>query len=360
MSSLIYEVFSKCKLPDRDTKVETLMNHWMEKNARSLSNGIISDVPMFTKDVRNTLEECYNIKPEDIKEMNKSIDYERLKFRVNKNLKIGLVISWIDTREDLFLAFLSILVFSEIHRKYFPTFVGTTPKILERVIDDSDNRTDFKKYQKSLLMVVNKRIENGIRQWMTNKFKSGKPTDHDVIEAITSIDARYNGMMRILAQNTYAYIEKGVIVQTVQSTDTNDNHVLSSSSELATVSEAVREDLSYPSARIMGYIYQNNKESLAFEKYYNGIKMKKLGSDVVDYIDKKVGTKTKTEWMDVLSKLSLTKSSEAVANGIVDITDEIANKSDVTLNKRILLDIVTKYVAVTVMYRISRLGKEDE
>lgn len=359
MASIIYDVYSRCKTDDRDVKLKTLIGYWIERNARSMSNGIVSDIPMFTKETRNKLEDCYNIKPEDVKELNTCIDYKRLQYRVNKNLKIGLVVSWIDSRDDIYLTFLSILVFSEIHRKYFPTFVGSTPKILEMVIDESDNRTDFKREQKSLLAVVHKRIDNGIRQWMEAKFKKNF-NDHDVIEAITSIDARYNGMMKILAIKTYEKIGNGVMVQTVQSTDANDNHVLSSSSELASVSEAVQEDLSYPSARIMGYIYNQSKENLAFEKYYDGLAMKKLGADVVDYIDQRAGNKSHKEWLDILSKLSLTKSSPEVAQGITDVTNEIVNKSDVPLNKRILLDLVIQYVTVAIMYRITRLGKDQD
>lgn len=359
MASIIYNVYQRCKTEKRDERLRTLIGVWMEKNARSMSNGIVADIPMFTKEVRNQLEACYNIKPGDAKELNTCIDYKRLQYRVNKNLKIGLVISWIDSRDPLYLAFLSMLVFSEIHRKYFPVFTGSTPKILEAVIDASDNRTDFKREQKSLLAVIHKRIDNGIEQWMENKFK-GNFNDHDVIEAITSIDARYNGMMKILAQKTYQMIADGVQVQTVQATDSNDNHVLSASSELASISEAIQEDLSYPSARIMGYIYKQTKENFAFEKYYDGVAMKKLGTDIINYIDVKVGNKSHKEWIDVASKISLTKSSEEVANGITDIVEKIIDKSDVPLNRRVLLEVVIKYVTVAIIYRITRLGKEGD
>lgn len=357
MSQIIYNVFSKKKLPDRDEKLHLYITHWWEKNAKSLSNGIIADIPMFSKDVRTQLENCFNISPEDVNELNTCEDYKRLKFRVNKNLKIGLVISWIDTRNKMFLVILSIIVFSEIHRKYFPTFTGSTPKVLERVIDEQDNRTDFKKYHKSLLHVVNKRIE-ALRPWMENKFKGKSYTDHDIIEAITSVDARYNGMMKILAQKTYEKIEQGVVVQTVQSTDANDKHVLSSSSLLSTVSEQIAEDLSYPSARIMGYIHNGSKEQYAIEKYYNGVKFKKLGNDIINYLDERAGTAQKPVWIDILSKLSLTKSSKEVSDGIVDIVNEIFDKSNVPLNKKYLIEAVIKYTTVAIMYRI--MHEEDE
>ncbi len=359
MSQIIYDVFSKKKLPNRDAKLHLYITHWWEKNARCLANGIISDVPLFSKDVRNQMEDCFNISSEDVSELNTCEDYKRLKFRVNKNLKIGLVISWIDTRDKMFLVILSILVFSEIHRKYFPTFTGSTPKVLERVIDEQDNRTDFKKHHKCLLSVVNKRIES-LRPWMENKFKGKSYSDHDIIEAITSVDARYNGMMKILAQKTYEKIEGGVIVQTVQTTDANDKHVLSSSSLLSTVSEQIVEDLSYPSARIMGYIHNNSKEQFAIEKYYNGVKFKKLGADIITYLDEKAGTAKKPVWIDILSKISLTKSSKEVADGIVDIVNEINDKSNVPLNKRVLMESVIKYVTVAIMYRIMHENDDNE
>lgn len=352
MSQIIYDVFSRKKTSNRDSRLYTYITHWWEKNALSMSNGVIANVPMFNKDVRNQLEGCYNLDADDIKELNTCEDYKRLKFRVNKNLKIGLVISWIDTRDKIYLTILSVLVFSEIHRKYFPTFTGSTPKILEKVIDDQDDRTDFKKYNKSLLLVVNKRML-ALEEWMKAKFKNGKYSDHDIIEAITSVDARYNGMMRILAVKTYEKIEQGIQVQTVQTTDANDKHVLSSSSELDSVAERVNEDLTYPSAKIMGFIYNKSKEHYALEKYYNATKFKKLGADTIRYIDTTAGTSEKSVWIDMLNKLSLTKSSKDVSDGIIDIVNEIVNKSDVQLNKRTLTELVIKYISVLIIYRLA-------
>ena len=358
MASIIYDVFKSKKSQTRDRDVLTLINYWCQKNAKSMSNGVIQDVPMFAVDIRKKLEDCYKIESSDVKRLNECIDYKRLQFRVNKNLKIGLVISWIDTRDDMYLVFLSLLVFSEIHRKYFPSFTGATPKILESVIDNSDDRTDFKKYNKVLLSVIYKRIDNGIRQWMENKFK-GNFNDHDVIEAITSIDARYNGMMRILAVKTYARIEKGVQVQNTQTVDANEKHVLSSSSDLAVVREAMQDDLNWLSTKIMKFVKIEGKEAYAFEKYYDSAKIRSLAVSIVDYIDSKAGNKGKTEWMEILTKLSLTKSSKEVSDKIIEIVDDITSKSTVALNKKIVLEVVIKYVTIAIMYRISRLGKDD-
>lgn len=359
MASIIYDVFVEKKSPNRDREVLTLINYWCQKNAKSMSNGIIQDIPMFANDIRKKLEDCYKIEPDDIKRLNECIDYKRLQYRVNKNLKIGLIISWIDTRDDMYLVFLSLLVFSEIHRKYFPTFTGATPKILESVINASDNRTDFKKHNKVLLSVVYKRIDNGIRQWMENKFKKGF-NDHDVIEAITSIDARYNGMMRILAVKTYEKIKAGASVQYNQTTDANEKHVLSSSSDLATIREAMQDDLTWMSAKIMKFVNIQGKEAYAFEKFYDSTKMKALAVAVVDYIDERAGNKEKSEWMEILTKLSLTKSSKDVSDKIIEIVDGITSKSAVPLNKKVVLEVVIKYVTLAIMYRISRLGKEDD
>ena len=119
MKDVIYDIYKSRTTPDTHNNVSDLIGLYIKKNMSVLTDGLINNYPILGETTRNRFASYYNITPEDWKIISKSPEY-KLMARLADPLKLGLLYSYYETRNPIFINFLGILCYSLYMFKYFP------------------------------------------------------------------------------------------------------------------------------------------------------------------------------------------------------------------------------------------------
>lgn len=234
-STLIFEVYNRQKTPNRNQQVLDRINFYMSKNVHSLTDGMIRNTTVIPADVRDHIAAPYNIGSKEWSEIMKSREFPMMK-RLATNLKLGLLISYCETKDQMFLNFFMIIVYSSLMSKYFKN--GYDRNIMKYTIDMSDGRTDFKKYEGSLIIVANKKAETFIQQFKS-QLETKAPTDKQLREWTQSLTTRMNDAVKNIAQKYYKNFNDPDLKIMMEYTKTDDGKQIISASG---VMEAVRQN----------------------------------------------------------------------------------------------------------------------
>lgn len=246
-----WELYNKHKISNRDLHIQDAIADYFKHNISVLSDGIISQIPILSAKTRNNISKYYEIPAEEFNKMkktNKEFKIFKREESINE-LRLGLIISYAETKKPIFLNYLAILIYSSLYFKYFRN--GKNDAVLKYTIETQDDRTDFKKYQMSLNIVVSKKIE-AIIDFISNKHYidyDNKVTDQNLIAIYQSIFTRFNNMMRTLSQKYYANMKDENIKIMMQYSKTLDGKNVISP---LNVIESVR-DLSNNNLRIASF-----------------------------------------------------------------------------------------------------------
>lgn len=261
----IYDIYKSHKSPNRDIKLIELINMYYTNNTKLLTDGVLDSVPKITANDRTILQRQYEIDAESLKKIQnaKEFKYMRQNFSI---LKIGLIISYLETKNRIYLTYLSVLIFGSYMSKYYP--LGKFNRaLMEYTIMSQDAKTDFKKYGTSLITVVNKKLDTYLQHFLPD-IKKGI-TDKLLREMLASLHTRYNLMVKTLAQKYYANKEDPDVKIMMQYSKTVDGKdIVSPLGILDAIRSKAVTNLEYPQEKVFalcGLIPTSpNKESRRF------------------------------------------------------------------------------------------------
>lgn len=268
----IYEVYKRTKTNDRDSVVLDRINYWMSKNIPAVSDGLLKTVPVISGEVSDYIAAPYNLSIDDIKEMHKSKEWrlmsklaspQRMSNQYTNPIKLGLIVSYCDTKNLAFLNFLCILIYSSLMVKYFPN--GFDKNIMKYTIDTSDGRTDFKRYEGSLLVVITKKVETFLK--LFDRKLQPNIKDRDLRESLQSISTRLNETVKTISTNYYRNFNDPDIKITIEYSQTSDGkNIISALGVMEAIRQAAVDNLAAPSDKILNMIHLGNN-NIADLKY---------------------------------------------------------------------------------------------
>lgn len=266
MATSIYDIYKKRKSQERDNKVLDRINNWISENTLAVSDGLLKVVPVITGKTMDYISAPYGLTLDDIKEMHKSKEWknmaklaspQRTSTNLTNPIKLGLIISYADTKNVAFLNFLAILTYSSLMVKYFPN--GFDKNIMKYTIDNADARTDFKKYEGSLMVVVNKKVETFLNLFK-NKLKPGL-SDRDLREALQSLSTRMNEAIKAISTKYYQNFHDPDIKIMIEYSKTDDGkNVISALGVMEAIRQAAVDNLTTPSDRILTMIHLSSRD----------------------------------------------------------------------------------------------------
>lgn len=233
--NLIYDIYTSRKVKDRDKIVLDRIKLYMTSNVHSLTDGIIRNTTTMTGEQINKIADAYNIDYHSWEAVKKSREFSNMK-KLASILKIGLIISYCETRDPMYLNFFMIQVYSSLMNKYFKN--GYDRNIMKFTIDNSDGRTDFKKYEGSVLIVANKKVETFLDLFKKD-ISTRTPTDKQIRTWIQSLTTRMNDTVRSLAQKYYKNFNDPDIKIMIEYSSTDDGKQILSA---ANVMEGIRQE----------------------------------------------------------------------------------------------------------------------
>lgn len=339
------DIFKSRETPNRDEKVLDRINIYITNNLPSLTDGLLDNIPKISEQARKYVEDPYMIDTNDYKEIQKTAGYKSLNsYRLYSTLRVGLVISYLNTGNKLYLLYLSIMMYSSYMVKYFRNG-GFNRDVMKYTIDNADNRTDFKKYS-SLIIVLNKKIETVESLY---KKKLSHPDDDLIVSLILGISTRINDMIKNIASKYYKnFNDPQVKIMMQYTTNIDGKNIISAAGVLSTIREKSVNNLMYINdklLRMLGYTPNNRRNERyrnAFIKYipkYFGL-MSQLTSAYLD------------EWMRRnQDKLTLerfkTTFVQQMGNGrgmteVFKIVDELTDKivSDTKTELKMTLNVI--------------------
>lgn len=228
-------MYARVKTEDRDSRVLERINIFMSKNVTTLSDGLIRNTIVIPADIRKQIAEPYNIGGAEWNEIKRSREFNNMR-KLASELKLGLLISYCETQDNLFLNFFMILAYSSLISKYFKN--GYDRNIMKYTIDMADARTDFKKHEGSLIVVVNKKVDTFVNLFKKD-LSTRTPTDKQLREWLQSLTTRMNESIRTIAQKYYDNFNNPDIKIMMEYSDTDDGKKVISASG---VMEAVRQN----------------------------------------------------------------------------------------------------------------------
>lgn len=187
----IYQVYKHVSFDNRDELMLEAINQWTSRNIKVLADGIVNDIPVFSSKYRDELSSIYNISVTDWKLIQERPEFKKMKNLANR-LSLGLIISYIDTKNKIYLLFLWIIIHSSKFPKYF-TRGGYNHMLMKYTIDNADPRTDFKQLG-SLSSVLDKILGVFINQY-GNKLLN-KTDDQSIRLLLQHSHTRINGYFK--------------------------------------------------------------------------------------------------------------------------------------------------------------------
>lgn len=361
----IYDIYKNHKSPNRDQKVLDLINLYYANNTKSLTDGVLDAIPKITANDRSVIQRQYNIDSDSLKKIEnaKEFKYMRQNFSV---LKIGLLISYLETKNRIYLTYISILIYGSYMSKYYPLGKFNRP-LMEYTIMSQDAKTDFKKHGTSLITVVNKKLDSYLNLF-DRQIKQGI-TDKLLREMLASLHTRYNLMVKVLAQKYYANKEDPDVKIMMQYSKTVDGkNIVSPIGILDAIRQKAITNLEYPQERVLslcGLVPSNpNKESRRFRglllenyKYLFPIFIKLNNAYMDEWLQRNRRNPSiqnfKQKFIPQMSVArNLTKISKLQKEAVMEVVKHTKENTR-SISKVNLKVTLTKYVLGNIMYAVT-------
>jgi hypothetical protein len=197
--TLIADIYNRKSTKDTDILVQEAINVYINKNIAILTDGLIKHTPIISNNTSIAIGKYYNITEDDWKEVQKSKEFFKVK-KLSSDIKFGLIMSYARTKKPIFINFLFLIFYTVSLKTFFPN--GRFDKnIMKYTVDQADGRTDFKKFNYNLLLVLNKKAETYINSDLKKMPKV--PTDAQLIACMQACRTRVYDTMRIIANKYY-------------------------------------------------------------------------------------------------------------------------------------------------------------
>lgn len=231
-SDHIYNVY-KDAVPDVSKRNQLVLSEiiqFLNKDTTisTLNDGIIKYVPKIGKHSLDEVSKFYNIDSSKWNIIRFSSEYKYMQ-KLSNPLNIGLIISYLETRNKIFLFYLFLVFYSSTYFKFF-TKGSHNEAMMKYTIDNCSMKTDFKRYG-NLQHVLEKKVDTFIGLFSNRVRPSNTYTDRDIRLMLQSIKTRVSEMMKkiydtyktnlnnpkvklLLENNTMDMSGKDVIVKT--------------------------------------------------------------------------------------------------------------------------------------------------
>ena len=276
MKDVIYEIYKSRTTPDTHNNVSDLIGLYIKKNMTVLTDGLINNYPILGETTRNRFASYYNITPEDWKIISKSPEY-KLMARLADPLKLGLLYSYYETRNPIFINFLGILCYSLYMFKYFPRKFNKL--IMQYTIDEFDARLDYNKLGRNLLIVIGKKTESFIQNWEKRITKT--PSDKLFREMLKDFTPRYNNMINSIATAYHKnFNDPDVRIQIAYAKSADGKNNVAGAGLFEAIREIAMNSLQTPSSRILDMIGLGNNNPKNIK--YRTLMIAKLGDQYIN------------------------------------------------------------------------------
>lgn len=276
MKDVIYEIYKSRTTPDTHNNVSDLIGLYIKKNMSVLTDGLINNYPILGETTRNRFASYYNITPEDWKIISKSPEY-KLMARLADTLKLGLLYSYYETRNPIFINFLGILCYSLYMFKYFPRKFNKL--IMQYTIDEFDARLDYNKLGRNLLIVIGKKTESFIQNWEKRITKT--PSDKLFREMLKDFTPRYNNMINSIATAYHKnFNDPDVRIQIAYAKSADGKNNVAGAGLFEAIREIAMNSLQTPSSRILDMIGLGNNNPKNIK--YRTLMIAKLGDQYIN------------------------------------------------------------------------------
>ena len=276
MKDVIYEIYKSRTTPDTHNNVSDLIGIYIKKNMSVLKDGLINNYPILGETTRNRFASYYNITPEDWKIISKSPEY-RLMARLADPLKLGLLYSYYETRNPIFINFLGILCYSLYMFKYFPRKFNKL--IMQYTIDEFDARLDYNKLGRNLLIVIGKKTESFLQNWEKHITKT--PSDKLFREMLKDFTPRYNNMINSIATAYHKnFNDPDVRIQIAYAKSADGKNNVAGAGLFEAIREIAMNSLQTPSSRILDMIGLGNNNPKNIK--YRTLMIAKLGDQYIN------------------------------------------------------------------------------
>lgn len=339
-STVIIDIYNACKVPNRDIEVAKKINAFFKNNIQAVSDGIINATLKISGIVRDDMASCYHLSSSDWDKVKKSPEYSKFANSASI-LKLGLLISYIQTGSRIFLVFLFMLDYSARMPKYFKRDYDRN--IMRYTLENSaDDRTDFKRYGMSLITVVNKKVDTYIAKF--GKELSIKNIDDKTLRLLLqSILTRMNAMVKAISQKYYKnFYDKDVKIMMQYSKTQDGKQVLSPVNVIESVRERSIDNLAYPSEAILkmaGFTMSGDLE-LATERkliidYWKNVQsnLVKVSNMILDEWIKRIGSRisVKAFRTEFLRTMSIARNVAYIISEIDKLVNILISKGNLTI-----------------------------
>ena len=220
----IYGIYKSREASNRDEVVLSWIMTWSRYNIAVLQDGFINDTPVFSRKTLDDLLQYYMLTKNDITRLNTvhRLHAKQLQYALNKDLKTGLLISYIDSefKNKTFIVFLMIVTISELlHVKYFTKVIN--PKYMRYAIDNLNPNHIIKVAESPSISFVIDEMLKSFDKWILNVFRNG-PTDKVIAETQLSLYNRLNQSIKSLYDNYKRAINRTDIILSNRLQETED------------------------------------------------------------------------------------------------------------------------------------------
>lgn len=289
MKDVIYNIYKERTTKETHDNISDLIGLYIKKNMSVLTDGLINNYPILGESTRNKFAAFYNISPNDWKEISKSSEY-RLMARLADPLKLGLLFSYFETRNPIFINFLGILCYSLYMFKYFPRKFNKL--IMQYTIDEFDARLDYNKLGRNLLIVIGKKTESFIQNWEKRITKN--PSDKLFREMLKDFTPRYNNMINSIATAYHKnFNDPDVRIQIAYAKSADGKNNVAGAGLFEAIREIAMNNLQSPSSRILDMIGLGNNNPKNMK--YRTLLISKLGDQYIN--TSRVCSNILDEWM---------------------------------------------------------------
>lgn len=289
MKDVIYNIYKERTTKETHDNISDLIGLYIKKNMSVLTDGLINNYPILGESTRNKFAAFYNISPNDWKEITKSSEY-KLMARLADPLKLGLLFSYFETRNPIFINFLGILCYSLYMFKYFPRKFNKL--IMQYTIDEFDSRLDYNKLGRNLLIVIGKKTESFIQNWEKRITKN--PSDKLFREMLKDFTPRYNNMINSIATAYHKnFNDPDVRIQIAYAKSADGKNNVAGAGLFEAIREIAMNNLQSPSSRILDMIGLGNNNPKNMK--YRTLLISRLGDQYIN--TSRVCSNILDEWM---------------------------------------------------------------
>ncbi|MGL5718550.1 MAG: hypothetical protein ACRCX2_36435 [Paraclostridium sp.] len=359
-STAIFNIYRSKKSTDRDERVVEKISIYFKNNISAITDGIINDVPKISAEQRDIIAREYNISDSDWAMIKKVPEFKNMK-QLASPLNLGLLISYIETKNKVFLTYLFILHYSSIYMKYM-TKGSHNAMVMKYTIDTADNRTDFKRYECSLIAVVNKKIESFIDNYKTILSSKAEPTDTQLRELLQASKTRLNEMFKTLYGKYKANMNSDNVKVMMEYSETSEGkHVLSMQNVFEKLKEVSSESLFSPSEVVLNRIGLSTSNMSEFKyrlviirnfnKSYSilsGANSLIIDKWVSQNINRMTMDNFKTTFIKTMMNGRNIKHIYEAIDGAVDLMIAEEGATSETYNKIVLRNYIYKYLVLNI------------